>query len=124
MTDVTIVADEICLNDNDERDILLNPTVIVEVLSDSTEQYDRGEKFQNYRTIETLQEYIMIEQDAHRVEQYVWQSDEQWLFSEATSLDATIHLPSIDCELPLRDVCDKVEISVPTAAPYRNGHQG
>ena len=51
--DVTIVADEVCLNDNDERDILLNPTVIVEVLSASTENYDRGEKFQSYRTIET-----------------------------------------------------------------------
>jgi Uma2 family endonuclease len=121
--DVTVIADKPLLDDS-ERDILCNPIVIVEVLSNSTEQYDRGEKFQNYRTIETVQEYIMIAQDAHRVEHYVRQSDEQWLFSEATSLDATIHLPSIDCELPLRDVYDKVEISVPTEAPYRNGHQG
>ncbi|MCB0063891.1 MAG: Uma2 family endonuclease [Caldilineaceae bacterium] len=121
--DVTAIADKPLLDDS-ERDILLNPTVIVEVLSDSTEQYDRGEKFQNYRTIDSLQEYIMIAQDSHRVEHYVRQSNGQWLFSEATSLEATIHLPSIDCELPLRDVYDKVEISASSASHPLNGHQG
>ncbi len=121
--DVTVVVDETHLDD-DERDILLNPTVIVEILSASTENYDRGEKFQSYRTIETLQEYIMMAQDAHHIEQYVRQPNGQWLFSEATNVEETIYLPSINCELPLQDVYDKVEIPAQSALRHRNGHQG
>jgi Uma2 family endonuclease len=120
---VTVIVDQPLLDDS-ERDILLNPTVIVEVLSDSTEQYDRGEKFQNYRTIETLQEYILVAQNAHRVEHYVRQRDGKWLFSEATTRDAIIHLPSIACELPLRDVYDKVDVLPSSGSQPLNGHQG
>ncbi|MEZ4860524.1 MAG: Uma2 family endonuclease [Caldilineaceae bacterium] len=112
--DVTVAGDETPL-DAEEQDILFNPVIIVEVLSPSTENYDRGEKFQSYRTIETLQEYIMIAQDEHRLEHYVRQSDGQWLFTEAISLTETIHLPSIGCDLPLSEVYDKVEISTPEA---------
>ena len=121
--DVTVVADEALL-DTDEQDVLLNPTVIVEVLSDSTEQYYRGEKFQSYRTIETLQEYILVAQNAYRVEHYVRRPAGKWLFSEATNTDATIHLPSIACELPLRDVYNKVDIFPSSASHPLNGHQG
>lgn len=121
--DILVVIGEDSFED-DCDDTLLNPTLILEVLSSSTESYDRGEKFQSYRTIDSLQEYIMIAQDSHRVEHYVRQPDGQWLFSEATSLDATIHLPSIDCELPLRDVYDKVEISTSSESHPLNGHQG
>lgn len=93
-----------------ERDTLLNPTVIVEVLSPSTETYDRGRKFQNYRTITTLNEYLLIAQDTYRIEHYVRQPDEQWLLSEATALDDTVTLPSINCILTLADVYEKVQI--------------
>lgn len=96
--------------EDQERDTLLNPTIIVEVLSPSTEMYDRGKKFQNYRTINTLAEYLLVAQDAYRIEHYVRQPDQQWLLSEATSLDQTIELPSITCSLALADVYEKVLI--------------
>lgn len=91
-----------------KRDNLLNPTVIVEVLSPSTEQYDRGRKFQNYRTLESLREYILVAQDAQRIEHYVRQEDGQWLFSDTVGGEAVVELPSIQCRLPLNEVYDKV----------------
>lgn len=93
--------------EDDDRDTLLNPTVIVEVLSPSAESYDRGKKFQNYRTIEDLKEYLLIAQDS-RIEHYIRQDDQQWLLSEAISPDSTIDLPSIGCTLALLDVYEKV----------------
>lgn len=106
--DVVAITDRPELEE-DELDVLVNPAVIVEVLSDSTADYDRGEKFQNYRTIDTLQEYLMIYQDSPRIEHYVRQPDGSWIFSESTNIGETIHLPSIDCELPLSEVYDDVE---------------
>jgi len=99
--------------EEEELDVLLNPTVIFEVLSDSTANYDRGEKFQHYRTIESLQEYLMVAQNAHRIEHYV--------FSEATHIGETIHLPSIDCDLPLTEVYFKVEIEHSVTVTDMNG---
>jgi Uma2 family endonuclease len=90
-------------------DTLLNPTVIVEVLSESTESYDRGKKFAYYRTLESLAEYLLVTQDEYRVEQYVRQEDGRWILSEARSLDATIELNSIGCTLVLKEVYDKVQ---------------
>lgn len=118
--DVTVVADKAELEDA-ANNILLNPTIIFEVLSSATEGYDRGEKFQNYRTIESLQEDIMIAQDAHHVEHFVRQPNGQWLFSEANGLAETIHLPSIDSNLPLADVYDKVEIATISDERSLNG---
>lgn len=94
--------------EDEERDTLLNPTVIIEVLLPSTENYDRGKKFQNYRTIDSLAEYLLIAQDTYRIEHYIRQPDQQWLLSEATALNATIDLPSINCTLLLADVYEKV----------------
>jgi Uma2 family endonuclease len=94
-----------------EHDTLLNPTVVIEILSPSTERYDRGKKFQNYRTIDSLAEYLLIAQDTLRIEQYIRQPDQQWLLSEAASLDATIELPSIQCTLALADVYEKVGLA-------------
>jgi len=76
-----VVCGEIRFEDVD-NDTLLNPTVIVEVLSASTEAYDRGEKFAHYRRLESLQEYLLIAQDKVRIEHYVRQGA-QWLLSEA-----------------------------------------
>jgi Uma2 family endonuclease len=108
--DITIVADEGQLEDG-TKDILLNPTIIVEVLSDSTEKYDRGEKFHSYRTIASLQEYIMIAQDSYHVEHYIRQPNGQWVLSETTSLVATLYLPTIDCHLPLARVYKQINIT-------------
>ncbi|NOT54552.1 MAG: Uma2 family endonuclease [Deltaproteobacteria bacterium] len=89
-------------------DTLLNPSVIVEVLSDSTEAYDRGEKFAHYRRLESLRDYLLIAQNQVRVEHYVRQGD-NWLLSEASVLDGAIHLSSINCEVVLRDIYERVE---------------
>jgi Uma2 family endonuclease len=97
--------------DDEQKDTLLNPTVIIEVLSDSTANYDRGDKFKHYRTIDALVEYILIAQDECHVEHYVRHANNQWLLSEINDLQEIIELPAFDCRLALSDVYDKVEIS-------------
>lgn len=105
--DVVVVCGEPRLQD-EARDTLLNPILIVEVLSPTTEAYDRGKKFEHYRTIESLAEYLLIAQDRPRVEQYLRQDGNRWLFTEVTGLDGRIALPSIRCELDLAAVYDQV----------------
>jgi Uma2 family endonuclease len=107
--DVVVVCGGIRFEDVD-NDTLLNPTVIVEVLSASTEAYDRGEKFAHYRRLESLQAYLLIAQDKVRIEHYVRQGV-QWILSEASTLDETVHLAAIDCDVMLRDVYDKVQFA-------------
>ena len=104
--DVGVVCEEPCFED-DVFDTLLNPIVIVEVLSPSTEAYDRGEKFAHYRQLPSLQEYLLVAQDAVFVEHYRRQ-EKQWLFTDFQNLDETLALPSIECELPLQDIYERV----------------
>jgi Uma2 family endonuclease len=94
--------------EDNQKDTLLNPTVIIEVLSDSTEAYDRGKKFQHYRTLESLQEYVLIAQHECRVEHYVRQPGNQWTLVEAHDLSESIQLSSIQCQLAVADIYDKV----------------
>jgi len=89
---------------------LLNPTLIVEVLSESTEAYDRGGKFAHYRKLDSLMEYVLITQTKPHIEHYARQPDNRWLLAEADSLSDTAHLLSIDCHLVLAEVYDKVDI--------------
>lgn len=91
-------------------DTLLNPTLLVEVLSQSTERYDRIAKSSYYRTLDSLAEHLLVAQDEVRLEQYVKQADGQWLLFECSSLDKVVELPSISCSLALRDVYDKVSL--------------
>ncbi len=98
-------------------DTLLNPAVIVEVLSDSTEAYDRGEKFAHYRRLSSLEEYILVAQHRICVEHYVRQG-ELWIFAETSQLDGIIHIDSIGCTLPLNEIYDKVEGSEGRALIY------
>jgi Uma2 family endonuclease len=91
-------------------DTLLNPTLIVEVLSDSTEAYDRGRKFEHYRKLESLVEYVLISQHWPHVESYRRQPDHHWLLTECSGLDSVLRLESIDCELALAEIYDKVEL--------------
>jgi Uma2 family endonuclease len=109
--DVTVVCGEAQFDDT-QQDTLLNPTLIVEVLSDSTEAYDRGGKFAHYRKLDSLMAYVLITQTKPHVEHYLRQPDNRWLLSEADSIHDTIHLPAIDCHLALAEVYDKVDIVV------------
>lgn len=93
----------------DRSDTLLNPILLVEILSPSTERYDRGKKFAHYRRIPTLQEYVLVAQDQPLIEHYVRQPDGTWLWTAVEGLDETIALPTIDCTLPLAEVYDQIE---------------
>lgn len=103
--------------EDQQLDTLLNPTVIVEILSKSTEAYDRGEKFAQYRTLDTLTDYLLISQDKPRVERFTRQADGGWLLTESAGLDAVMPIASIQCQLPLADVYDRVEFDEAQAAP-------
>lgn len=109
--DVTVVCGEAQFEDT-QQDTLVNPTLIVEVLSESTEAYDRGGKFAHYRKLDSLLEYVLIAQTKPHIEHYVRQPDNRWLLAEADSVHDTMHLPSIDCQLALAEVYDKVDIVV------------
>jgi Uma2 family endonuclease len=104
--DVSVVCDETRFAD-DEKDVILNPILIVEVLSESTAAYDRGKKFLSYQQIDSLQEYLLVSQDEVIVEHYVRQSNDTWIYTKAIGLEETIVLPSIECEAALRDIYDK-----------------
>ena len=105
--DIVVVCGEPRAEDN-VFDTLLNPTLIVEVLSASTEMYDRDEKFTHYRQIDSLQEYILISQDKVQVVQYRRQEPE-WIPTEFRSLEEVVPLVSIQCELPLQHVYRRVK---------------
>jgi Uma2 family endonuclease len=108
--DITVVCEEPLFEDS-TRDTLLNPLIIIEVLSDSTERYDRGRKFENYRQIPSLREYVLISQKDYHIEKFVRQGDGSWVLTEVFGADATIRLETIDCALPLKRVYAKVEFS-------------
>lgn len=109
--DVTVVCGDPQLEDA-ELDTLLNPILLIEVLSPSTEGYDRGKKFAHYRTLESFREYVLVSQEEVRVEIFTRQDDGHWLLSEeAVRLEVTVPLASIGCELRLADVYDRVIVS-------------
>jgi Uma2 family endonuclease len=105
--DVVVVCGEPKLLDG-RRDTLLNPILILEVLSPSTEAYDRGFKFAQYRTVESLQEYVLVSQAEPRVELFRRQPSGDWLLSEAVGLEAVCRFASVECSVALADVYDKV----------------
>lgn len=106
--DLVVTCGEETFADN-EQDTLLNPLVIFEVLSDSTEAYDRGKKFEHYQSIGSLATYVLVAQDSRRVEQYVRQEDGRaWIYTEAHGADAVVEIEAITCDLRLEDVYAKV----------------
>lgn len=98
---------------DEQKDTLLNPVLTIEVLSDSTGDYDRGGKFEQYRTIESFQEYLLIAQDRPHVEHYVRQPDKSWVLYETNRLEDTIHLKSVPGSLPLSEIYDKIDFRAP-----------
>ena len=105
--DILVVCGEPRFEDN-VFDTLLNPIVLVEVLSPSTQAYDRGEKFEHYQQLTSLREYILVSQDEIRVEHHRQQHTE-WQPTEFRSLKDVLSLTSIDCELSLDDIYRRVE---------------
>lgn len=95
-------------------DTLLNPAVIVEVLSDSTEAYEHGEKFAHYRRLETLREYVLVAQNKVRVEHYR-REGEEWVLSEISDPEGILHLPSIECRVSVAAIYEKVDFPAPPA---------
>jgi len=110
--DVTVVCEPPQFADQ-QTDTLLNPTLIAEVLSPSTEGYDRGRKFEHYRAIESLAEYLLVAQDRVHVDLYTRQPDGSWVLSEASRLEDTLELRSVGCQLVLGDLYEKVDFTKP-----------
>ncbi|HST52318.1 MAG TPA: Uma2 family endonuclease [Pyrinomonadaceae bacterium] len=107
--DVTVVCGEPQFHD-ERKDIILNPILVIEVLSPSIEAFDRGAKFQAYQTIESLKEYVLVAQDTPIIEQYVRQADGKWTYTSVAGLESSIALPSVECTLNLSAVYDKVDL--------------
>jgi Uma2 family endonuclease len=105
--DVMAICDEPKLAD-EHQDVLLNPTLVVEVLSKSTEAHDRGQKFAYYRQIESLKEYILLFQTEPRAEAFFRQADGEWSLKEYAGPGASCVCRSVHCELPLAEVYDRL----------------
>ncbi len=105
--DAMVVCGEAKFVDS-QRDTVLNPTLIVEVLSKSTEGYDRGFKFAQYRKLESLREYVLVSQSEPRVEKFLKSAEGLWVLSESVGLDASCRFESLDCQILLADVYHKV----------------
>ena len=104
--DVVVVCGEPQFED-EAFDTLLNPIVIIEVLSPSTEAYDRGEKFRRYQQLASLKEYVLVSQDKVWVEHHR-RHGAQWILSHYRSLEEVLLLPAIGCEVPLSDIYTRV----------------
>lgn len=92
----------------DRKDIVRNPSLLVEVLSESTESYDRGEKFELYRSLPSSKEYVLISQVKPSVEVYFKQDNKHWLMTVITDLDDTVPLQSLDVTLSMREIYEKL----------------
>jgi Uma2 family endonuclease len=104
--DVSVVCGEAEFAD-EERDVILNPVLVAEVLSESTEAFDRGKKFSSYQQIDSLREYLLVSQGEFVVEHYLRQED-GWFYTKASGLDAVLGLPALDCRVALSDLYSKV----------------
>jgi Uma2 family endonuclease len=114
--DLTIVCGEPIFHDQ-KKDVLTNPQVIFEVLSPSTAEYDRTTKFQKYRMgNETLTDYILVSQDKPFVEHFFKQADGNWLYQSYGAIDDILKIETVECQLSLREIYDRVELIELTTA--------
>lgn len=109
--DIMVIEREVMLNNN-RQDEVLNPCLIIEVLSPSTENYDRGDKFRYYRSIPTLKQYLLISQSEYTIETYVKTGENQWLFQENQGENIEINLESIGVSFPILDLYTDVNFFV------------
>jgi len=110
--DISVVCGKPKLADA-HQDNLLNPAVIFEVLSPSTERYDRGLKFQHYRTIGSLQDYVLVDQSKIRIEHFTRQADNTWTLRDYQRLEEELRIDSIAVSIPLARIYDRVELAAP-----------
>lgn len=92
------------------RDVIENPILLVEGLSEITQEYDKNDKFFAYQKIESFKEYLLISQQRHAVQQYTRQPDGHWKIQESIGVESTVYLESVDLEIPMREIYDLVEI--------------
>ena len=104
--DVSVVCGEVEYAE-DGKDVILNPILIIEVLSESTAAFDRGKKFQSYQQIESLQEYLLVSQDELLIEHYLRQEKGHWLYTKVTGLEEAVILSTFKCQLALSDIYNK-----------------
>ncbi len=90
--------------EDDHNDVLLNPVVVIEILSDSTEAYDRGQKFIHYQFVPSLVEYILVSQNSHEVERFVRQKEGAWIYSRHEGPEGRVPVGAAGCELPLWEI--------------------
>jgi Uma2 family endonuclease len=108
--DVTVICGPLQYDPDDRsRHAVVNPTLVVEVLSPSTEAYDRGAKFKDYRQVNSLQEYVLVSQHAPLIEVFFRQPDGTWRFTPVSGVESDAHLRSIQVDLPLAEVYAGVE---------------
>lgn len=105
--DIVVVCEKEEFED-EKNDVLLNPLVIIEILSDSTEAYDRGEKFAHYQILDSFAEYILISQYFCRVEKFTRQDNETWIYSKYQTAEHVVKIEAVNCELPVFEIYRKV----------------
>jgi Uma2 family endonuclease len=109
--DVMVIKGQPLYQGNSQSNVI-NPLIIVEVLPNSTQAYDRGDKFKFYRSLPTFQEYILIEQSSYSVERYYKQKDDQWLIDFVTGENAVLQLVSVDWQISLQDLYQRVNFDL------------
>jgi Uma2 family endonuclease len=102
--DILIVRGQPQFPDAKSTDVLLNPAVIIEVLSPSTEKYDRGAKFRHYQQLPSLKEYVLVAQDEPVCERFVRQPDDSWLLTTITELTSTLAFATVKASVPLTEI--------------------
>ncbi len=108
--DASVICSELEYDD-EQQDTVLNPTLLMEVLSKSSEAYDRGKKFDHYRTIPSLREYVLISQDEPMIQRFLRNDDDTWTLSAVADLNQSIRLQSLGIELPLAEVYERVDFT-------------
>jgi Uma2 family endonuclease len=106
--DVSVICGDLKLDEQD-RDAIVNASVILEVLSKSTESYDRGKKFDLYRELDSFREYILVSQDEPQIERFVRQEDGSWLLTVVKGAEAELRIQTLSCVLPLSEVYEDVK---------------
>ena len=117
--DASVACGEVEFDDS-EVDTLLNPRIVFEVLSPSTERRDRGWKFDQYRQIPSLMDYVLLAQDEPRIERFERLPDDSWRWSVTTGIESSINLDPIQQQIPLREVYADVEFIVAESRPPQN----
>jgi len=108
--DASVICEPVEFED-EQRDTVLNPVLLVEVLSPSTEAYDRGKKFEHYRRISSLRDYLLVSQDAPHIEHFHRNENQTWTLTDINGMDAKVDIASLGISVQLREVYDKVDFT-------------